>query len=449
MGLGGIVATFLFGRRLLGDTAALLGAFLMAAGFWHIHNSRTGFPFIQSSFAVPLVLYFVLRARQDRSLAVMAFAGLCLGTMLQGYFPVRVLLVLAPLLLAGSWLSDRESPRRVVTECLVFAAGAAFAIAPLVHSTSFVSLSERSYSILVFQEGVLEWLEQQHKTSGVVAVLWANLKSSAGMFNDWADVCILNHSPSGLLDGVTLSAMMLGGLVALMHGRGRAVFLVLWASLVFIFGVSLTDAPRASYRLAPAMPAFYLLAGYGLYSALFAVSPNRRWLRVVVWPVVVAGFALWVTATNHRLFFVGYSAEGDGREFLLPGALRLVGDECDGRMFYWLSGEQARQSDLFELFCPDFRAIDEKDIPAAIDPRRDATFIVMRPWPGALARLEACYPKTRPVAHRSADQRFLFMRVDATATDLGAARPGCGDSLSDKKDAPRRMRPRRPVPIDS
>lgn len=444
MGLAGILVTYFFGRRLLGDTAALIAAFLMAAGFWHIHNSRTGFPFIQGSFAVPLVLYLVLRARQDRSLRVMALAGLALGTMLQGYFPVRALLLLAPLLLVGTWVASRESLRRVAVEALVFAGGAALAIGPLLRSVSVVSLTERSYSVLVFQGGVLEWLQQQHNTAGIPAVLWENVKASSGMFIDWADVCILNRSPSGLLDGVTLGAAMLGALVALMHARGRAAFLVLWATIVFVFGVALTDAPRASYRLGPAMPAFYLLAGYGLYGAFFATSSPRRWLRVLVWPVVILAFATWITWTNYRLFFVQYAAEGDGREFLLPGALRLVGDECDGRMFYWLSGEQARQYDLFALFCPDFLAIDEKDIPAVIDRNRRATFIVMRPWPQALARLEACYPRTRPVVHRSSDRRFLFMRVDATAADLAAASPGCAEAvLSESKgDAALLRRPR-------
>lgn len=424
MGLAGIVATFLLGRRLLGDVPGLIAAFMMGVGFWHVHNSRTGFPFIQSSFAVALVLYLVLRARQDRSLLAMAVAGLCMGTALQGYFPLRSLLLLVPMLLTGSWFATGERLRRVVTEGVVLAGGAALAIGPLVRSVSLATLTHRSSSILIFREAVLQWLEQQYKTVGLARVLWANVREGAGMFVDWADVCILNRSPAGLLDGVTLGAAALAALMALMQGRGRLVFLVLWVGVVFVGGVALTDAPRASYRLAPAMPALYLLAGYGLNAALFA-TPRRPWLRLAVWPAVVVALAAWLTLTNYRLFFVQYSARGDGREFLLPGALRLVGRECDGRMFYWLAGEQARQSDLFELFCPNFRAIEETDIPAAIDRRRRATFIVMRPWQDALQRLEACYPKTRAAVHRTGDGRFLFMRVDAEVEDLVAVTPSC------------------------
>jgi hypothetical protein len=64
--------------------------------------------------------------------------------------------------------------------------------------------TERSYSILVFQEGVLEWLQHHHHATGTAAILWANFRASFEMFTEWADVCILNRSPSGLLDGMTL-----------------------------------------------------------------------------------------------------------------------------------------------------------------------------------------------------------------------------------------------------
>jgi hypothetical protein len=442
MGLGSILATFLLGRRLLGDTAALIGAFLMAVGFWHVHNSRTGFPFIQSSFGVPLVLYLVVRARQDRSLKMMAIAGLSLGMVLQGYFPVRSLLLLVPLLLAGSWVLQREHLGRVMAEGAVLAGGTVLSLGPLLRSVPFDALIDRSYSILVFRPAVFESLAYQHRTTAPLWLVWENLQSSAGMFIDWADVCILSRSPSGLLDGVTLAATGLGMVIALMRGHSRALFLVVWVAVIFVFGVALTDSPRASYRLAPVMPALFLLAGFGARSVVLGVRPPRRWILTFIWPVMIAAFAGWITLRNHHLFFTEYSRKGDGREFLLAGALRLTSEECDGRMLYWLSGDQARQADLFELFCSDFRAIDGTDIPGEIDRDRDATFLVMPPWADALARLEACYPKSRPVTHRAPDNRFLFMRVDVKAGEIAAASSACAavvDSEAEKDRPPAAM----------
>ena len=96
MGMGGLLSTFLLARRLFSDRVALVATFLMAVGFWHIHNSRTGFPFIQGSFCIPLVLYLLVRARQDRSYAMMALTGVVAGLCLQGYFTVRAILLVTP-----------------------------------------------------------------------------------------------------------------------------------------------------------------------------------------------------------------------------------------------------------------------------------------------------------------------------------------------------------------
>jgi len=432
MGLASLLATFLLGRRWIGDFAALVAVFLMAAGYWHIHNSRTGFPFIQSSFCVPLVLYLIVRARQDRSLQVMAVAGLCLGASLQGYFPLRVLVLLVPFLLVAMWIAARESPRQMASEGFALALGTLIAIGPLLRSVNLERLLERNYSILVFRSGVIEWLADGYRASGTAAVIWANLRESAGMFIDWADVCILNKSPSGLLDAVTLAAAVTGILVALLRGRGPSLYLVFWAAVVFVFGAGLTDAPRASYRLGPAMPAVFLLAGFGVRNVFFADSPARWWQRWVMAPIALLALGVWVTQTNYQRFFVDYSRKGDGREFALAATLRFVGDQCDGREFYWISVDQARQSDLFELCCPHFRALEDKDIPQALDRTRPATFIVMRPSPATLARLKSCFPASRPVTVRSTDRRYMFLRFDVPAEVLAAVPPECAAGISDE-----------------
>lgn len=447
MGLAGILVTFLLGRRLFGDGVGLVAAFLMAAGFWHLHNSRTGFPFVQSSFSVPLILYLIARARQDRSLAMMAVAGLCLGLVLQGYFPVRVLLLLAPLLLFGMAIGARERDGRVVVEALILAGGALITLGPLLRSVSLDRIFDRSLSVLVFQPAVADALGRDYQIGGTAHVIWQNWRAATGMFLDWADVCILNRSPAGLLDGMTLAAAGVGVLVAVMRGRPRVVFLCLWAAIVFIAGVALTDAPRASYRLAPAMPAFYLLAGCGICDTFFSRPPRWAWQRVLIWPLVILGFAFSIAETNYQLFFNEYSAKGDGREFQLASVLRLVGDECDGRRLYWIAGDQARQADLFELFCKDAQSLDYKAIPEAVERGHHATFIVMRPWPETLARLRKCYPNSEPETVRSADKRYLFLRVDVPPDAVDAAPKSCGVDPLEKNVAPEGRR-RQPLNAD-
>jgi hypothetical protein len=349
------------------------------------------------------------------------------------------------------WIAGRVSWRRALIEGFAFTTGAAIMLGPLLRSVRLESLFERSLTILVFRSGVTEWLADGYQASGTAAVVWKNLLSAAGMFIDWADVCILNRSPGGLLDGATLAALIAGGLVALMSGQLRALFLVLWVTVVFVFGVALTDAPRASYRLGPAMPALFLLAGFGTQRLFFSERPRHWWQRWVIWPLVIGGFSGWIAYTNYTQFFVAYSADGDGREFALPAALRLVGDDCDGRQFYWLSGDQARQSDLFELFCPQFRALDEEDIPRGLDRTRAATFIVMRPWPDALARLKSCFPDANTATVRARDHRFLFLRVDVSAAEVVAAPESCPIDVAgdgQQADGAARRRRGRSAPFD-
>jgi hypothetical protein len=425
MGLAGIFVTFLLGRRLFDDTVGLFGAFLMSAGFWHLHNSRTGFPFVQSSFSIPLVLYLIVRARRDRSLAATAVAGLTLGIVLQGYFPVRVLLLLVPMLLLGMWIGGRENVRRMAAEAAILAVGVLITLGPLLRSAPLDQVVDRSMQILVFRQGVAEAISGSYQTGGTPMVIWENIRTAADMFVGWADVCILNRSPAGLLDTVTLAAAAVGALVAIMRGRPRSLFLCLWIAIVFFFGVVLTDGPRASYRLAPAMTALYLLAACGLRSTFFSRPPRWAWQRVLIWPLVILALAGWIAEANYKLFFVEYSARGDGRAFQLAAILRAVDDLCDGRRIYWIAGDQVRQADLFELFCKDAQALDYAAIPKEVTRGRQATFIINRPWPEALARLQKCYPKSPAQTERSYDRRYLFMRVDVPVEEVDAAPESC------------------------
>src|ERR1700687_2610114 len=132
MGIAAIVCVYLLGRRMLSDRAALIASFLMAAGFWHIHNSRTGFPFVQSSFCPPLVLYLVIRARQDGSRALLAVAGIGLGLALECYFPARILVLLVPLFVLSDWLAQRANGGPMLAEGVVPAVGAVPAPRPVV-----------------------------------------------------------------------------------------------------------------------------------------------------------------------------------------------------------------------------------------------------------------------------------------------------------------------------
>lgn len=426
-GLAGIVSLFLLLRRLFNDRVALIAVGLEALSFWHIHNSRTGFPFIQTTLFVPLVLYALVRARQDRNLRWMAISGATMGIALQCYFPSRALLLLVPLFLVFGWVGRRDSLRTIVCEGLTFALGLLLVFGPLLHSVDVSDFFGRSQNVLVTRPAVREELERIYRVQGLPAVIWRNLQESASMLTEWADVCILNRSPSGLIDRVTFGALAVGALIAVGQARIEGLLLIAWALLVFVFGVGLTDGPRASYRFAPAFPALLGLAALGFERTLLAQMPRSRWYRATVLPAVLLGIGTWVGLENYQMFFVDYATKGDGRMSPLPSAWRFTGEHCDGRFFYFVSSAEPMGSEpMLDVFCPDHGTIRPENIPRSVDENRPATFIVMGWQRAATDHLRECYPEALVEEHRTPDRRYLFTTVQVDRRSLREGLKNCG-----------------------
>lgn len=440
-GLAGIGVTFLLARRFFGSAVALIACFLMACGFWHLHNSRTGFPFVQTSFAVPAVLYLVVRARQDGSAAVMFAAGMALGFALQLYFPVRILLVLVPGVLVVGWIGRRDSLRRCATDAGLIGAGTLFALAPLLSSVSPDVLLGRSQGVLMTQPAVFAELSRIYRVDSVPAVVWRNWQESFAMFRDWADVCILNRSPDGLFDPLTFAAMALGALIAVFRARGYALLFLAWAAAVFFLGVAFSDAPRASYRLGPAMPAFYILAAYGFHTTFLAEASGSRWYRRTVVAGLLAAFATSVVLENVDSFFVDYAEKGDGRPMPPSAAMRYAGERCAGREIYFIAHpEPIGQGEMADIFCPRHRAIHERDIPDQVSTAMPATFIVFPYRRDAIDRLEECYAGVEVEEHRAPDRRLMFLSIDVDERELVAGMERCPPEPTEADRSLRRLR---------
>ncbi len=426
-GLAGIFALFLLARRLFGERPALLASFLMAAAFWHLHNSRTAFPFVQSSSWTALVIYLLTRARQDDSPAAFALTGMTLGLALQCYFPVRILIILCPLFfLAGAW-QERTPWRSLIAEGAAVAVGAVLVLGPLLTSVPWADLAGHSRAVLITQPDTLAQLSATYHISGFAAVFRRNLQEAAGMFSSWADVCVLNRSPAGLLDGATLAALTIGSLAAVLQADGAALLLVAWAGLTFVFGVALSDAPRASYRMAAAMPALFMLAAYGVDRVFVLPAPRWRWYRVTVRTLLILLLGWWVATENYRMFFVAY-AKGDGREMSDGAVRRLLASHCDGRRFYfvgdWLAMglRGAEEPKALDLFCLQHQPLSIDKVPTQVDVTRPAMFLILPSEVRLTAALRQCYPSARVTEQHASDGRLLFESIEVTPAELAAGR---------------------------
>jgi hypothetical protein len=429
MGLIGILCLFLLARRLCGDRVALIASFLMAVSFWHLHDSRTAFSYIQSSFCTALVLYLLVQAQQNRSRATFALAGIALGFALECYFPVRILLLVCPLF----WLPvlRRQPARTSAADIATFAVGALLVLTPLLFRVPWAVIMLHSQQVLTRRSAVsVRW-----SVGGDVVSLGAafrrNLWESAAMFTEWANPCVWHKTPAGLLDVGTLGALLIGVAAAVVKREVDALLLVTWVALAFVLGVALTDEPRAAYRMAAAMPALFILAGYGVERVLALADWSPRRYRRAVPPVVLAGFALWVLAVNCERFFVGY-ANGAGRENSDSKARRLLAAHCDGREFFfvgrWLNptGAVSYEPDALDLFCPQHKPLPRAQIKAGIRTTHPATFLVLEEHNPAIEMLRRCYPSAQIVPRRSRDGRFLFTGIDVAADDLVGGHPCAG-----------------------
>lgn len=428
MGLAGLLCLFLLARRLFGDRAALIATFLMTVSFWHLHDSRTAFSYIQSSFCTALVLYLLVRARQDRSRATFALAGIALGFALQCYYPLRILLLVCPLF----WLPvlRRQPARTTVADMATFGVGALLVLTPLLFNVPWNVLVLHSQQVLITAPWALHELQRIYHVVGLPAVFRRNLAESAALFTEWANPCVWHQTPAGLLDVGTLGALIVGVAAAMVERESDALLLVAWAALTLVLGVAFTDAPRAAYRLAAAMPALFTLAGYGVEAVLLVTDRAPARYRRSVGPLLLAVLGLWVLATNCERFFLLYS-NGAGHENSDSKARKLLAAHCDGREFFFVgqwrapTGGVSYEPLALDLFCRQHKPVTAAQIRAGIRTTHPATFLVLEENNPAVETLRRCYPSAQIVRQRSRDGRFLFTSVDVAADDLVGGR-SCG-----------------------
>ena len=102
---------------------------------------------------------------------------------------------------------------------------------------------------------------------------------------------------------------------------------------------------------------------------------------------------------------------------------RFMAAHCDGRVFYFFGSEPVGAET--QLFCPQFRTLNNGQLPTGIDVARPATFFVTDWQHQWLEALRACYPSAPPVAHRARDGHVLFTSLEVSIPELIARRDLC------------------------
>jgi hypothetical protein len=359
--------------------------------------------------AVAAVAFLLLRALRKRDERSFGLAGAATGLSLHLYFPARAVLLIAPAVFAYGVLSGRIERRAALRAAVVFSIAAGLAFAPLAVNAGLANWAGRSQAVTMFHPATWESRLHFWQVDSAWDLLRLQVLEGLKMFTEWADLAVLHRSPAGLLDPITLALVLLGASMALLAAQPAGLFLIVWFLLVFVLGVVITDAPRASYRLAPAMPALVLLAASALQELWNSTGPARGRVHGAVRIAVLVALLSAVAATNAWLFFVRYP-RGDGKQVTMSEAVRYASRICGQRHVRIVPGQASWPRETLALFCADLApASASRAFPADGKP---LTLLLVENWDRYRREIEQRFPGVRVRTHVARDGRVLFLSVE-------------------------------------
>jgi 4-amino-4-deoxy-L-arabinose transferase-like glycosyltransferase len=266
-GIASVLLTFLLARRLFSDRVATVAAFLLAVAAWHVHFSRTGFHYMQATFATVFLLCFVATALETMSPLAFLFAGFGAGLCWIVYFGARLSPLIAALYVCHRVLRERGVMKRIAPGLAVTAAGVAVFLAPFC-----VGIVRNPLALLARTKGVWLFTPDQMKhelnalgVQSVPALISAQLVNGISAFN-WRGETSEQYGHGGpLLDFWTAPFFVLGVAYTSARVRDSRCFLIAaWFWLILVVGGVLTVDALFSPRVIALVPALFVLAALAI-----------------------------------------------------------------------------------------------------------------------------------------------------------------------------------------
>ncbi|MCE2457267.1 MAG: glycosyltransferase family 39 protein [Dehalococcoidia bacterium] len=298
-GLLGIVATFLFVRHVLGASAALIAAFLVAVMRWDLNWSRIGMHGITGVLFAALTGWLMLRAIRTGRTSDFAFAGASLGLGMWFYSPFRMFPLVVGLILLLHLLVSRPNFRAYAANIATMAILTLFVAAPVAQYAMENSeqFFERTETTSLFNLTPREdWGSR----------LLSSLDMHVLMFNVEGDPNPRHNLPNApMLDRITGALFVLGFFFALIRWRSVALFMLpFWVFFMVLPGVLTVpwEAPQ-SLRSILVIPAVAALAAL-VIDLLWRTWRDVPWslARRIALPAILALLGI-VAYLNVDLYF--------------------------------------------------------------------------------------------------------------------------------------------------
>ena len=349
-----IPVVYCIGRVGWGPTAGATAAWLIAVGHFHVHYSRMGVIFIESTLLMAVMMLLLGMAYErgrpvddgilpaddepdERGVwTLLVLAGMAAGLSQYFYFASRVVPIIAGQCLLLLWY------RRRINVWQIVAFGFAFLViyAPL--ASHYIYAPEQFFGRLrdvsIFDPNYVRSAVGPDATmpGALPALIWEQIRKGMTLYVRAADDSGFYSGNIPAFDVVTAGLIWLGlGATLARIRRYHEAALFLWFALGMFFGSTMTMGATSGQRTLIMMTTVYLAGGVfvaRLWQLLQQTSLRRAdWLAVPVGTTL----ALWLLAANVATYFYDYAGRAESGESAAMAREMLV--EPDQYRVYFLT----------------------------------------------------------------------------------------------------------------
>jgi DNA-binding beta-propeller fold protein YncE/4-amino-4-deoxy-L-arabinose transferase-like glycosyltransferase len=427
-----VLLLYLLARRLFTVRVATLAAFLLAVSHWSVHFSRSGINYMQAQFATLLVLYFVVRAVQDRRAIDWLLAGYSAGLCFNVYYSARLAPVLAAAYLLHRILRERGFLRAHWPGMAACVLGAIIFLGPMgiVFSKSPKTLMSRTQMVFLFSEASLKHEFYTYRVDTIPEVLREQVERTLTAFN-WRGETSLQHNHKAPLLDFWSSALLVVGVIgfSLRLLRSRYFLVAVWLWLTLIMGSVLTVDAMFSPRVIIVVPALFLFPALFIDAGWRAAGGLLGRFGGLAFALLVGAFLALSAQANYRDYFERHIHE------LQPAGINTILsryiDGINDRYQIYLIGNLSLRYDTEHFLIPDVDGVDVRTAPLALPLRRipakkGVAFLVTYASEDAVARfrpIQEAYPNGRSSILKTAIGVPVFHVHIVEHDDLVAANP--------------------------
>lgn len=427
-----ILLLYLLARRLFTVRVATLAAFLLAVSHWSIHFSRSGINYMQAQFATLLVLYFVVRAVQERRAIDWLLAGYSAGLCCNVYYAARLAPALAALYLLHRMLRERGFLRVHWPGMAACVLGTVVFLAPMgiVFAKTPRTLMSRTQMVFLFSPASLKHEFYTYQVDTIPEVLREQVERTLTAFN-WRGETSLQHNHKAPLIDFWSSALFVVGVIGFGFRlrRSRYFLLFVWFWLTLILGSILTVDAMFSPRVIIVVPVLFLFPALFVDAGWRAAGALLGRFGGLAFALPVGAFLALSAQANYHAYFERHIHE------LQPAGINTILsryiDAINDRYQIYLLGNLSLRYDTEHFLIPNVDGVDVQASPLSvplqrIPAKKGVAFLVAYASQDAVARfrpIQEAYPNGRSSILKTANGVPIFYVHLVEHDDLVAANP--------------------------